>query len=214
MTKNFKILYLWDMAGTLFCEEWNKEKTGFNNYDEWVENKLGKKIKEISDRKYEKMYEIPHKEGYYFNLDLQPGFREVLSWTNNNEAFTTGIKEQLDWRAYFLNPRVGFDIRDYLDKVHSTFDFSETNEKTESMFLNILEEKYRKGFETIVYTDDKIKNVEFFKQVAEKIKEKHKDFSYRIYHILNDKSGLQNRGWCYEIGSLYDLLENEERLNK
>ena len=207
-----KTLYLWDMAGTLFRGEWNKEETGFNNYNEWVENKLGKDIKEISDRKHEEMYEIPFKEGYYLKLDLQPGFRKVLSWTKNNEAFTAGVKEQLDWRAYFLNSKVGFDIRDYLNKINSTFDFGETNKKTENMFLSILKEKYKKGFKTIVYTDDKIANVEFFRQVAEKIKEKYKDFSYRVYHILNDKSGLQDKGWYCEVGSLYDLLENEKKI--
>lgn len=211
---NNKTLYLWDMANTLFQEEWDKNKTGFNSYDEWVEHETGKKVTELSDREYENMYNMPYQEGWYFNLRLQEGFKEVLSWTKYNEAFTTGIPEHIVYRSKYLNPKVGFDILKYFQKINSTFDFGETNDKTEEMFLTILENKYKEGFKTVVYTDDKIANVEFFKQVAKKVKDKHEDFNYRVYHILNDNKGLRDKDWYWEIGGLDNLLENEKKVNK
>lgn len=47
-------------------------------------------------------------------------------------------------------------------------------------------------------------------QAAEKIKGEHKDFSYRLYHILNDDGGLREKKGYFEIGNLYDLMENEK----
>ena len=53
--KKSKILCLWDLAGTLFPEKWNIN-TGFDSYVKWLENKLGRKRKEISDREYEENF--------------------------------------------------------------------------------------------------------------------------------------------------------------
>ena len=214
MAKKSKTLYLWDMASTIFYEEWNVEKTGCNTYEEWVEKQLNKKIEEVSDREVEEMFKIPYSDGWYFKLDLQKGVSEVLPWTKNNEAFTTGNPEQFLWRTQHTTPKTNFNARDYFQKINSTFDFGETNDKTEEMFLSILDNKYKEGFRTVVYTDDKVENAKFFKQVAEKIKEKYNDFDYRVYHILNDDKGLRNKDWYCEIGSLYDLLENEKSINK
>ena len=115
MDKN-KTVYIWDLAGTLFADVWNKKRTGFQNYDEWIANETGKKLEEISDREYEEMYESPLKKGWPFGLDILPGFREILTWTKNNEAFTTGTIEQMDWRSEYLNPKVGFDVNCYFQK--------------------------------------------------------------------------------------------------
>src|SRR3989338_2008979 len=125
MTK--QTLYIWDLADTLFNEVWNKDRTGFLNYAAWLENKLGRKIKNISVREFEENYEIPYKHGYHFNLDIKPGYKEVLENLSDNEAFTSGNLEQIDWRAEYLNPKVGFDIRKYFKKKYSTFNYAEIN---------------------------------------------------------------------------------------
>ena len=53
-----KTLYLWDMAGTLFHEEWDAKRTKYPNVEAWVEAQLNKKFKDVSDRKFEEMHEL------------------------------------------------------------------------------------------------------------------------------------------------------------
>lgn len=209
-----KTLYLWDMAGTIFHEKWDTEKTKYPSIEAWVAAQLGKDIKDVSDRKFEQMHEIPYKEGWYFQLALQPGVKEVLSWTQHNETFSTGMQEQMDWRSQYLTPRVGFDIRDFFQKLNSTFDYGETNKKTKEMLIDYLEKKYQQGYKTVVYTDDKVKNCQFFIDAVKSLRKKYPDFSYRLYHILNDDSGIKDKEAYWEIGSLYDFLTNEQKLNK
>ena len=210
---NKKTIYIWDLAGTLFVDAWNIKRTGFEDYNGWVTNKTGKELKEITDREYEEMYEEPLKQGWPFGLDILPGFKEVLNWTKNNEAFTTGTKEQMDWRAYYLNPRVGFDIRKYFQKINTTFDYGETNKKTQEMLVDYLSKKYNEGYRVAVYADDKIKNCQSFSKAANIVKEKHNDFFYRFYHVLNNDSGLKDKGDYFEVGNLFDLLKSEKELN-
>lgn len=207
-----KILYIWDLAGTLFYECWDAKRTGFPTYDKWLENKTGKKLREISNREYEEMYEVPYKEGWFFKLNILPGFKEVLTLTKNNEAFTTGIPEQMNWRAHYLSKKVGFDVRKYLKKINTTFDYGETNKKTQEMLIDYLNKKYTEGYRVIVYTDDKLKNCLVFLKAASEVMGKHNDFSFRIYNVLNNKSRIENKGDHFEVGSLFDLLENENKL--
>ncbi|MFA5022217.1 MAG: hypothetical protein WC508_04025 [Patescibacteria group bacterium] len=209
-----KTLYLWDLAGTIFYEKWDAKKTGQPTYDAWLEAQLGKNISEISDREYEEMQKIPYSQGWYFQLDLQPGAKEVLEWAKHNETFTTGTPEQMDWRAECLLPKTGFDFRPYFQKINSTFDFGETNKKTPEMVANYLTEKYQQGYRVIVYTDDKLANCQMFLQAVKSFQDKYVDFSYRIYHILNSNSGLIKDNEYYQIGSLSDLLANEKELIK
>jgi len=211
MDKN-KTIYIWDLAGTLFADVWNKKRMGFENYDEWVANETGKKLEEISDREYEEMYEAPLKKGWPFGLDIMPGFKEILTWTKNNEAFTTGVIEQKDWRAEYLNPKVGFDIKRYFQKINTTFDYEEINKKTQDIWISYLNKKYDEGYRVAVYADDKAKNCQLFLEAVNKIKEKHKDFSHRAYHMLNNNSGLKDKGKYFEAGSLFDILENEKKI--
>ena len=131
-----KILYLWDLTGTLFHEKWNKEFTGVDSYEDWLEEKLNKNIKDVSPREYEEMCREPYSKGKHFNLDIYPGFKEVLEWTKNNEAFTSGLIEHNDWRAKYLNPILGYDIRQYFQKINTTFDYEDTNIKNEELSLN------------------------------------------------------------------------------
>lgn len=212
MTENHKTLYLWDLAGTLFHEEWNIKKTGCATYDDWVEKQLGKPIDEVSAREYEEMYKIPYTEGWYFDTRLQPGFQEVLEWTKNNEIFTSGNVEQVDWRAEYLNPRVGLDVRKYFSKINTPFNYGETNIKTKEMMVDILENAYQRGFRAVVFTDDKIKYVEFFQAVVVELGDKYEDFTGRVYHILNNESGLQEKGKYFTIGNLKDFLQNEKKI--
>ncbi|MFH1187691.1 MAG: PEP-utilizing enzyme [bacterium] len=208
-----KTLYLWDLAGTIFFEKWNTEKTGFQTYSEWTENKTGRGKEEISAREREEMYEIPFKEGWYFNLDIMPGAKEVLKWAKNNEAFTTGVKEQIAWRAQYLKPKIGFNIAECFQKVNSVFDYDENGVKTKEMLTDYLNKKYKEGYKTVVYTDDNLGYCEAFVQAAGIIKKRNKDFSFRLYRTLNNNSGLRKKGGYYEIGSLRDLLKNEKTIN-
>ena len=207
-----KPLYLWDMAGTIFHEEWNTEKTNYPNIEAWIEAQSGKDIRDISDRKFEEMHEIPYQEGWYFKLALKPGVKEVLSWTKHNETFSTGMQEQMDWRAYYLTPRNGFDIRKFFQRLNSTFDYGETNKKTIEMYVDYLAKKYQEGYKTIVYTDDKLKNCQFFADAVKSLRKKYPDFSCRLYHVLNDNSGLIQKDGLWQIGNLKDLPINEQIL--
>jgi len=208
-----KTLYLWDMAGTIFYERWDTEKTKYPNVEAWVEAQLGKKFKDISDRQFEQMHEIPYEEGWYFQLALQPGVKEVLFWTKHNETFSTGMQEQMDWRSQYLTPRVGFDIKKFFQKLNSTFDYGETNKKTKEMLVDYLTKKYQAGYMTVVYTDDKLANCQSFIDAVESVKKNHPAFSYRLYHILNDDSGIKDKKTYWEIGSLYDFLANEKKVS-
>lgn len=192
-----KILYLWDLAGTLFLEKWDREKSGFESYADYVKS-LGYDLETISPQEWEWAYERPFEEGY-LQVSPSPGFREVLSWTKNNAAFTTGNREQIDWRAGQILPKYGFDIRDYLKEIHSTFDYGNTNKKTPEMLQAILRKKFEDGFDTFVYTDDKLENSLFFQEAA-------KDYTHRVYHFKNDNKGLRSKDNYLEIGSLLDLI--------
>ncbi|MFA6254753.1 MAG: hypothetical protein WC675_01815 [Patescibacteria group bacterium] len=208
-----KTLYLWDMAGTIFHEEWDVKETKYPSIEAWIEAQLGKKIKDVPDRKFEQMYEIPYKEGWYFQLALQPGAKEVLSWTKYNETFSTGMQEQMDWRAEYLVPKTGFDFRSCFQKLNSTFDYGETNKKTKEMLVDYLEKKYQQGYKTVIYTDDKETNCQFFLEAVKSVKDKYPDFSARLYHILNNNSGIKDKKTYWEIGSLYDFLANEKKVS-
>ncbi len=212
MKQKRKTLYLWDLANTLFPEEWDKEKTGFANYDEYVKS-LSYDLEKISPLEYERCYEKPYKEGL-FRLKIATGFRKVLSWTKNNEAFTTGVKEQIDWRAEYLLKKYSFDIRKYLKKIHSTFDFAPTNKKTREMIISLVKKKLQEGFNEIVYTDDKLENCLFFLEAVRKTKERVGNFQLRIYNIKNDDRGIRNKGTYWEAGNLYDIMSNEKKERK
>lgn len=199
-----KTLYIWDLANTLFPEEWDKN-TGFENYDRYVES-LGYDLKTISPLDYERAYERPYREGL-FKLKIADGFKEVLSWTKNNLVFTTGNKEQIDWRAeYFLKQGL-FDIRLYFKEIISTFDFGNTNKKTKEMIIKILKEKAKEGYTDFVYTDDKLENCLFFLEAAKEVK----GLKIRVYNIKNDNLGIRKKDNYWEIGNLYDLIKNEKR---
>ena len=195
-------LYLWDLANTLFPEKWNVELTGFASFDDYVKS-LG--ADENNPRVFEGCYREPYIHGERFNLRIADGFAEVLGWTKHNETFTTGIREQMDWRAEYLNPKVGFDIKKYFQKIVTTFDFGETNVKTPEMLEKYLAQRKSEGYDTVVYTDDKLANCEMFRKAAEGV-----GISYRVYNMKNDSCGLRDEGWYWEIGDLYDLLKNEK----
>ncbi|MBT4210134.1 MAG: hypothetical protein HOE19_04455 [Candidatus Komeilibacteria bacterium] len=208
-----KILYLWDLTGTLFHEKWNKEFTGVDSYEDWLEEKLNKNIKDVSPREYEEMCREPYSKGKHFNLDIYPGFKEVLEWTKNNEAFTSGLIEHNDWRAKYLNPILGYDIRQYFQKINTTFDYEDTNIKNEEMFYQYLQNKYKQGYKTIIYTEDKIKYIKCFKIAALKLHKKYPDFSFRLYHILHNEKDIKDQAGYWEAGSLLGVLNNEKKLS-
>ena len=202
-----KTLYLWDLANTLFLEKWNVELTGYLTFEDYVKAT----VKNPSDpRQFEEACKIPYLQGEMYGLRLADGFKEVLSWTKNNEAFTTGVKEQMDWRAAYLNPRVGFNIMSYFKKINTTFDFVETNVKTKEMIVKYLSVKIKEGYDTVVYTDDKQANCQLFKEAVNKVQQEGLVLNCRFYHILNSQSTIGKRGWYFEIGNLKDLLKSEK----
>lgn len=214
MSEKDKTIYLWDLAGTLFYEKWDKEKTGAESFEKWIEGKLNKKVADISPREYEEMQYEPYTNDLYLGLNIQPGFEEILSWTGHNETFSTGNPEQVEWRAEALQKKLGIDIRGYFQALNSTFDYGETNIKTEKMIAQYLDSKYKKGFKTIVYTDDKIENVDFFKKAAMNFKKLYSDFDFRLYHMLNDDSEIKDKSDYWEAGNLLEVLKNEKNINE
>lgn len=202
----YMTLYLWDMANTLILEQWNKELTGFDSFLDYAIS-LGRGPE--NPRRFEEAFYEPYIHGDKFGLRLSDGFKEVLEWTKYNETFSTGFAEQMDWRAQYLNPKVGFDIKKYFQKFNSTFDFGETNVKTKEMIIEYLKRKIAEGYVVVVYTDDKMENGELFRRAVEETRKNYPDFTFRFYHIKNDGEGLRDKGWYWEIGGLLDLKENE-----
>ncbi|RJR31057.1 hypothetical protein C4569_03395 [Candidatus Parcubacteria bacterium] len=207
-----KTLYLWDLAGTLFYEEWDIKKTGYPAIGDWIAAKLKKKKSEVTDREYEEMHRFAYEHGWPIKLALKPGFKEVLIWTKHNETFSTGMQEQMAWRAKYLNPKAGCDIRKFFQKFNSTFDYGETNKKTKEMLINYLGKKYRQGYRTVLYIDDKLSNCKFFISAVKSMQKRHKGLKYRLYHILNDKKGIRKKRGYFEIGRLTDIINNEKKL--
>ncbi len=202
-----KTLYLWDLANTLFPEKWNAELTGYATFEDYVKAT----VKNPNDpRQFESAFQEPYIHGEMYNLAVADGFKEVLSWTKNNEAFTTGVKEQMDWRAVYLNPRVGFDVKSYFKKINTTFDFAETNVKSKKMIVRYLSNKVSEGYDTIVYTDDKLANCQLFQEAVNQVQRENPGLNCRIYHVLNSSSAFCKRSWYFEIGNLKDFLESEK----
>ncbi|MFA5954811.1 MAG: hypothetical protein WC817_04745 [Patescibacteria group bacterium] len=212
MTSESKTLYIWDIANTIILEPWDAEGTGFSNMGAYVES-LGYDLKTISPRDYEWLYEKPYKKGM-FKLGPNKGFKDVLTWTKNNIVFTQGNREQLDWRAEYLNPRCGFDFRDFIEEINSTFDYGDTNCKTKEMLKDLLKRKYNEGFKTVVYTDDRVINCQSFIEAADELISELPDFTYRTYHIQNDNKGARVKQGYAEIGNLYDLQDVEQKLHE
>lgn len=204
-----KTLHFWDLAGTLFTEEWDPE-SGFSNFSAYLKS-LGYNPETISGHDYEREHEKPYKTEM-FKLGINKGFRKVFSWTKHNQCFTTGDPDQLLWRAEYINPSIGFDVLDYIKKVNSTFDYSNSNIKNRGMLVELLTARLKEGYLTIVYTDDKLLNCELFIVAAEVVMRKNAEFSWRVYNIKNDESGLHEKQGYWEIGSLLDLLKQEKKL--
>lgn len=207
-------LYLWDLAGTLFHEKWDTVKTGYPDIRSYI---IGKGIAraDMTALEFERGHEVTLQEGWHWRLALQPGFREMLTWAHEhgrNATFSTGNVEQMDRRAEYLNPHVGFDIRQWFDELHSTFEYGNTNTKTKEMLVDFLTKKYNEGYRTVVYTDDKFANCELFKAAAENVKHLHHDFSFRLYFMKNDHQGLRANENTLEAGDLSDVLEHEKGL--
>ncbi len=199
-----KTLYLWDLGQTLFPEKWNFKLTGFLTFIDYlnsIEKSFDKDPRDCVEQ--EKDFYI---HGEKYGLKISNGFKEVLSWTRYNEAFTTGAPESLHWRAIYLNPLVGYDVESFFQHVFTTFEYGNTIKKTKEMFKDYLSKRYLAGYETVVFVDDNVNNCRLFKEGAEEIK----GLNYRIYNILNDNNGLRAKEWYWEIGNLYDLLKNEQ----
>jgi hypothetical protein len=202
-----KTYYLWDLGGTLFPEKWDSKKSGVPSFDAYVES-LGNDLATVAPWDYEQCYKVPYIEGLY-DLSVAKGFEDVLVWTKHNGVFTTGLPIHVEWRAIQLMRKYNFDPRPFLPEIFSTFDYGNTNKKTQDMLVDVIRKKLAQGFSAVMYTDDKLANCEQFYHAAEKVKVTDPEFTYRIYHILNDNNGIRRQDYYWEIGSLYDLKDNE-----
>jgi len=200
-----KTLYLWDLADTLFSERWDKGGTGILNYDAYIES-LGYDLKTIDAKTYEWLYEQPFRDGRMI-LGLMPGFKEILTWAKHNAVFTTGNIEQIDWRAeVFIKKEVG-DVRKFFEKIYSTFDYGNTNQKTEQMFLDILRKESMNGRSALVYADNRLDNCEQFKQAAQK----YSAIKTQLYHINSNALKIREIATnFFEVSGLPELLKNEQ----
>ena len=190
-------LYVWDLADTLFFQKWNEELMGAATPLLWMK----KQRMDVSTlEQYERNFEKFFLNGTTVDLALMPGYAEVLAQTNDNQAFTTGVIEQVDWRAEYLNPQVGFDIKKFFTKIVSTFDFVPTNLKTSAVIDAYLEQE-AESYEHLVYTDNDLTNCELFHQIGRKY-----FASVRVFHFKNDGLGLRPQNWCAEVGCLTDIL--------
>lgn len=203
-----KTLYLWDLGQTLFPEKWNPELTGFATFNDYLVS-IGKSLDKdpLDCASQEKDFYI---KGQMYGLEVAKGLKDVLSWTKNNEAFTTGAPDSLHWRAIYLNPLLGYDVEKLFQHVFTTFEYGNTNKKTKEMFADHLSKRLVDGYKVAVFTDDNINNCKLFKEGADEVL----GLSYRVYHILNDGKGLRKKDWYFEIGSLFELLKNEQSYEK
>ncbi|MFH1111668.1 MAG: hypothetical protein V1712_01195 [Patescibacteria group bacterium] len=208
-----KTFYLWDLAGTLFPEQWNGTKSGVASYDAYVKS-LGYDLKTISAHDYEWSHKIPYGGGLY-NLSIAEGFKKVLLWTKNNSIFTTGNKEQIDWRAKQLFKKYHFDIRKYTKEIHSTFDYGNTNIKTQEMLMDIILKKYKQGYRVFIYTDDKRKNCIFFLKAIQILVKKGYSIKTRVYYLKGKGRGIKKiNNSLIKVGGLLNLLHYERMVDK
>lgn len=204
-----KTFYLWDLADTLFAEQWDQKKSGLKNFNAYVKSR-GYNIKTVPAINYEHCYKIPFLTGL---LKVRPnrGFWEILQWTKNNGVFTTGNIEQLEWRWRQQKERGGRDFRKPLKEVHSTFDYGNTNRKNAKMFADILKKKHRQGFNTIVYADNKTSNCRYFISAVSKLRQQGLYIDYRLYHMSPGlKKFRKLRKRQYAVGGLQQILQIEK----
>lgn len=204
-----KTLYIWDLAGTLFMERWDRAKSGVASYNAYVKS-LGYDLKTISPHDYEMAYKKPYQDGLY-SLSLPRGFKKVLAWTKNNAVFTTGSKEQMDWRAKQLLPKYHFDVRKYIKKIYSTFDYKNTNVKTKEMLMDIILKKHKQGYRMFIYTDDKKRNCIFFLKATGVLVRDGYNLKTRVYYINTRAEKIKNIGQeLIQVGGLMSLLRREK----
>lgn len=201
-------LYLWDLADTVFSEEWDTERTGLESYDAYIES-LGFDLNTIDPLAYEQHYEQPFKDGR-MKLSILEGFEQALSWTKHNAVFTTGNKEQIQWRAEVFLQKGLIDVRPFFETIYSTFDFGNTNQKAEFMYRQILEEEAAKGYKSIIYADNKLENCQKFQQAANQLKNK---ITTRLYHINIHVAGINKMEQnFFSVPNLLTFLNNEKSL--
>lgn len=203
---NSKTFYVWDQADTLFAEVWDIEKTGLPDYNVYVLS-LGHDIETMPKRVYENAYEIPYRTEM-FKVELMPGFKELLSWTKHNAAFTTGVPEQREWRTDQIKRKYGIELKDYIPEVFSTFDYGNTNVKTVEMYADVVRKVQKRGFTTVVYADDKIANCEMFEAGARTIP----GITYRLYRVNPAMDSQLQGDTIKEVKNLFDILESEKNL--
>jgi len=211
MSTSPRTLYLWDLAGTLFQERWDPVASGYPTLEDYVRSRG---MDPGNPREFEVAQVACLEHGEMFGLRLSEGYRETLAWTERNETFSTGVPEQVAARARYLNPKVGFDILEHIVKVHSTFDYGETNVKTPEMLVDYLSKKVAEGYRTVVYADDKLENCMAFADAARTVGEVHADFTHRLYHMRNDDGGLRTKESYCEVGSLSDILVREKTVRE
>lgn len=202
-----KKVYVWDLGDTLFEELWDSRLSGFENYNKYIEG-LGYNLQTIEPLKYELNYEKAYKNEY-FKLAIKPGFREVLQYCQNNIAYTTGNVEQMNWRQEVFNRKNEINVLPYFKEIISTFNFENSNKKTEFNFLKLIQ-YLKNNYSHIVYTDNLINNCEVFSRVVKTFPE-IKSTCYFINNSELPEHSTSDLNSIVKVNSLYDILKLESK---
>lgn len=207
----FKTVYLWDAAQTLFPQKWTNKTYASSqailNHRKDIRNKGPLALERIEWEAYVKGW---------WQVSLAKGFVPVLSQLKNNIVFTTGIPAQVEARRKVYLKKYGVDIKDYLKEVITSFGLlgdPKDNTKNQAAYEKLIKLMVRRGYQTLVYTDDKRENCRQFLLALSHLKKlkKYKNLLGRVYQIKNDQAGLRKQRNLWLIGSLFDLLAKERK---
>jgi hypothetical protein len=201
-----RTIYIWDLADTLFIERWDAGKSGFATMEAYLKS-IGKTAGQVTPFEYETAQADLYKKALLI-ADLAPGFFEILNFTKNNVAFTTGTKEQIVYRAEQIKQKYGRDILPLFKKIITTFDYEPSNIKNLTVYKKLAADLAQTS-DILVYADNHLGNCQNFITAC-----KDKGLPFRCHHITNDDGGLKKFDGFWQAGRLTDVLTNEQNENR
>lgn len=205
--KKSKTLYLWDAADTIFIEDFRQELDSRDMF-EHISKIIGFNAGELNDREYSRIEDIEFKKGV-FEIDIMPGFRELLSWTKNNVIVSSGHPSQTGFRREIILKKHRFDIMPFFISVTQVFDWNDDHDdasRNPKMFQNIISRYRKNGYNEFVYADDKLKNCLSFIKACRTCSIN----DYACYHITKDHKRIKTYLPYFEVKLLSDILELEK----